>query len=320
MRKMLAAVAAALSCISAPAALFPTEPLAVAAEYYFTRHDYKQAYQLWLDVSKRQSDSVFALLRVAELKLMFEGRDAARDALRKYLDMAPIQKSGNESRREVKDKLKFVESTFISDEGLSLYLQASSRIKRKDCAGAVTLLSRAVSLESGNLLVYLDRGFCERSLGAFDHYYETVKLAYDNDPYEKEVAENVTEGHLYFKQYNKALEVLAKAPDIASSVKGRTQLALSLTEIGKTGEALPLLQSVMDQQKQAGFHPIVLYMMGRILASRLDASVEATNYLERFLAAAPREIQSLSNEGWDLYHIQERVDDAKKILAQLKTT
>jgi tetratricopeptide (TPR) repeat protein len=300
------------------AAPFPIEPLAISAEYYFSRHDYRQSYQLWMDVFKRQPDSVYALLRVGELKLMFESRTATRDLLLKFLDSVP-NKQNPDLKKEIKDKLKSVESIFISDEGLSLYLQAVSRTKRQDCLTAVTLFDHSAQLENGNLAVYLQRGKCEKTLGLYDRYFETFKLAYANDPYDREVIENLVDAELYFKQYARVVEILTNAPEVSATLSGKTALALALAEVGQSAEALPLMQSIIEQQKQSGFPAVLLFAVGKILSDRVDSSVEAMNYLDRFLGAASnRDAASLA--GWDPYHYAQKIDSAKVLLARLKTS
>ena len=58
----------------------------MAAEYYFSRHDYKEALKLWNKVLDKNPKNVDALMRVSELSLMFGSRELSRKVITDFLD------------------------------------------------------------------------------------------------------------------------------------------------------------------------------------------------------------------------------------------
>src|SRR5208283_2885714 len=100
-----------------PALLFavpssPESPLATAAEYYFSRQDYTQALGLWSEVLRRQPDSVDAALRVAELKMLSQGRQAASQTILSFMEAKGGLLSA-EDRQRVTQRLGELQSTFL---------------------------------------------------------------------------------------------------------------------------------------------------------------------------------------------------------------
>src|SRR5262249_28815452 len=158
--------------------------------YYYSRYDYKQAYTLWSEVLKKQPTNLPALFRVAELKMLFEGRPAGRDLILKFLLTESSGLTGD-ARKSVRDRLNELQRVFLTDRGQSLYLQAVARTRKKDCQSAFGFLNQAAALENGNIRILKEKFRCEKSLGLSDRFYETTHLALDNDPYDTEVVDNM---------------------------------------------------------------------------------------------------------------------------------
>src|SRR3989338_6635447 len=59
----------------------PTDSLSRAADYYYFRQDYRQALRLWEEVVKKDLTSISGVLRLADLKLVVEGKRSALASL-----------------------------------------------------------------------------------------------------------------------------------------------------------------------------------------------------------------------------------------------
>jgi len=301
------------------AAPAPTkDPMSRAAEYYFSRHDYRQSFQLWADVLKREPQSMEAAFRVAELKLMFEGRGAARSVLKQFLETNGELLSVD-AKKQVQGKLSILANTFVSDEGQSNFFPALPRVARKDCAGAMPLLNQAIYFEKGNVRILKERAKCEKILGTYDKYYETLKLAYDNNPYDSDVVENLMEAHVYFLQYHKVLEMAHPKEEAFRSLRSRRALAYALFQTGANSQALAQFQGLMEAARASSVHPITLYALGKLFAARLGGAGEAVPFLERFLVASTRPELALI-DGWDPYHSADKLTEAQQILVSIKKT
>jgi hypothetical protein len=280
------------------------------------KYDFKQAFTLWNEVLKRQPLMAVAVARLAELKLMLEGRASSRELLLQFLNQNATHLSP-ESERDLRDKLRVLGSTFVSDEGQSLYLQALARIRHQECTSALPLLDRAVYLEAGNLNVLVEKARCEKTMGQIEHFYDTAKAAYESDPFDKETLDPLLDGHLYFKQFSNILGIFRRTPELFVTNQQKTAVAVSFGELGSAQQSLDLLHRLMDVPRASNLHPILFYEAGKILSSRADSTSEAESYLERFisLAQAP---QNYLFDGWDPYRCTELVPEAKKMLVALK--
>lgn len=319
MRRGLSTVAIVFLALSVPRssqAMAPSDPLAIAAEYYFTRHDFRQSLTLWEGVLKRQPDNVAAVLRVAELKLMFEGRAATRETITHYLDLKG-DALATEARRALREKLGQLQSTFVSDEGQALFLQALPKVRAKDCQGALPLLAQAAVLEKGSPKVLREKARCEKALGATDRLRDSLSQAAESDPYDSDILESLAETLDYAGAYDKSAALFDKEPDLARTVRQRTAYGVALAELGAAGKAIPILRGLLEQ-KETRVHPIVYATLGRLLAARGGSQAEATHYLERFVTAASRP-ENATFDGWDPYHTSEKLEPSQKLLASLKS-
>jgi tetratricopeptide (TPR) repeat protein len=297
-------------------ALAPSDSLSIAAEYYFSRQDYNQSLALWSEVLKRRPDNLSAVYRVAELKLMFQGRVASRDVILGFLAGAG-RNLNSDARRDIKLKLGELQSTFVTDDGQSVFLRALPKIRHGDCQGAMALLVQAAGAEGGNLRVLQEKARCEKTLGLYERFYESLRAAFDSDPFDESVRENLFEAYVYNGEMAKVI-AMAKEGDSTLSLRERIAYAVALTESGAEAAALPILQNTIEQEKLTGVPPIVLYALGKAFAAKPDGLAEATSYLERFLGAAARPENTLIN-GWDPYRSAEKLEQAKKMLSSLKT-
>lgn len=288
-----------------------SDPFVSAAEYYFSRQSYPAAFELWSKVLSREPENVSALLRVAELKLLLEGRLASRDILLKFLG----QRAGtltNEAEQLIQSKHTLLQSLFLTDEGQSLYLRAMTKIQRKDFAGAAPLLTHALSLENNNLRILKEKAKCEKYSKAYDRFHETIQSAFESDPYDMEIIDNLVETYVYYKEYPKIVSLFRKTPNNLKTNRQRLAFGIALLEVGIPQDAIFVLQGLIERGKNTAIHPIALYAMGRLMNAR-GQTVEAGYYWDRFLNTAAR-TDDILIDGWDPYRSQEKLDGVTQLL------
>jgi len=328
-------------------AVASTDPLLSAAEYYYDHQDYRQALRLYQEVLKHQPGSLSAVIKVSELKLMYDTRQSARDVLLQFIATQNSLLSAD-SRRALRDKVENIASLFVTDDGQTSFLQAMVEIKDKGCSGAIPLLNQAMQQEPGNAKVLREKAHCERQLGAYRPFHETLKLAVESDPFDPQLADSLSEADIYYEEFNKVIERYRLAPELLRSTRGRIALAIALEGTGARTEALTRLQALVSDQKPVVVHPVVWFVLGRLFAHLPEGGSESRLYLERFLASAVRPEPSASQgmltsavvkapaisagavisretlprdcliDGWDPYRTEDKILAARKILEELR--
>jgi tetratricopeptide (TPR) repeat protein len=299
-----------------PAIPLAADPLSLAADYYFSRHDYRQAFGLWSEFLRRHPDNVIALTRVCELQVMFEGHAASRATMMKFLGTRGNALS-SDVKKNLKETLSSLQTLFLTDEGQSDFLRALPHVRGKDYQGALGLLDHALTLEKGNVKVLKQKARSEKSLLLFPQFYETIKTAYESDPFDDEIVEGLLEAHVYYQQFAEVAKIYQRDPESISLPRERLALAMALLERGAAREAFPIFQSLVTLEKPLQIHPIVWFGMGRILSAQADSQTEAATYLERFLGSVSRP-ESVLVDGWDPYHSNEKAVEAKALVATIK--
>ena len=295
---------------------------ATAAQYYFDHREYSQSLELWTALLSRQPDNVEAVCRVAELKLLLEGRAPSKEIILDFMKRRKDQMRPEE-RENLRTRFERMQTLFLTDEGQTAFLQGRTRLERKDFQGALSALERSISLEKGNLKVLKVKASCERSLGLWDAFAQTAKLAFENDPFDPEAAADMSDSYSYRSQYPKVIELFQNSPDLLSSIRNRTAYAVALAESGAVGSAVPLLQGLVEKGKANSIAPILWFELGSVLSKRPDTTAEATNYLEQFIRSVPpTSLISPAAGGdstWDPYRTGERRPEAERLLAVLKS-
>jgi tetratricopeptide (TPR) repeat protein len=292
------------------------DSLAIAADYYFSRHDYRQALQLWNEVFRRQPDNVTALLRVAELKLVFEGRSQATETVVKFLSQRGEGLEGSQ-RAKIKQNLQWIQEKFLTEEGQTLYLQALPKIQHDDCPGALTLLNQSTAVEKGALMALKQKANCEKKLKQFNRLYTTLQSAYETCPFDPFVTEELMDAHLFFRDYSAAAVVYKNDLDDVFSDRQRLSIIYSLMETGETPGAVRLLRAHLEAQKGSEISPPVLFALGKVYSQRKDTQSASAQYLEKFLARMTQPRPAVIEE-YDPYHLSERIEEAQKILSTIK--
>jgi len=285
---------------------------AQVADYYYSRHAYAQALPLWLEIARRQPSSVLASLRVTELKLIVEGREAARSWLKEFISREAKSMSVD-SRRLVEQRLAEIQDRFLTDDGQSFYHQAKLRIRRKDCEGALPLLAQSQAVENGNLALVREKARCERTLRKFEPYFESLVSLYEANPLSRETQEDLAEASLYFRQPDRAIRVFeTRLGGTPSSPYARLLYGIALLEKGKTSSAQLLLEPLVAKSKRHSLSPVVYFGVGKIHALK-GGKASAVEYLEKFLTSA-----TPSENEWDPFHLEERQGEARRLLATLQ--
>lgn len=301
-----------LSLIQSPSIGATSDSLSIAADYYYLRHDYRQAFQLWREVFKRQPNSVRAVMRVTELKLMFENRQSAKETALKFLE-ANADKLDLKAKKGLKEHIAALQKTFVSDDVQSTYLQAKPKLRYKDWAGALLLLNQALNQDPGNFSILKDKADCEAHLAQWDRFIETVKLAFDALPFDEENLDDFLEASIYKQDYTTVLNTLKKFPESFASERARLSLAYAYLETGMLGEGVAVLQSLLNEKKAGALLPPVYYALGKAILSRGASRTEAFGMFEKFTASAAKYKHS-DHEGWDPYRVAEKVEEVKKQL------
>jgi len=285
---------------------------AQVADYYYSRHAYAQALPLWQELARRQPSSITANLRVTELKLLVEGRDAARTWLKDFT-VREAHGLSVDSRRLVEQRLTEIQDRFLTDEGQSLYYQAKLRIRRQDCDGALPLLAQSQATEKGNLILVRERAQCEKTLRKFEPYFESLVSLYEANPLSRETQEDLAEASLYFRQPDRAIRVFeTRLGGVPSSPYARLLYGIALLEKGKTSSAQLLLEPLVTKSRRSSLSPVVYFGVGKIHALKGDRATAVEN-LERFLTSA-----TPSENEWDPFHLEERQGEARRLLATLQ--
>lgn len=292
------------------------DPLQSAAEYYFSHQDYKQALALWTEVQKKSPKNADVLLRIAELKLHFGGREAMRETLYDFVERYRTQISPA-NLEKIQKRWQELQDIFLTDQGQEKYLQAVAKLSRGDFEGALTYLNQANELEKGNLKILLAKAKCEKSTKALEAFYATMKQAYQSNPFDSQVLEDLTEAHIYFENYGDAISIYKPGHNTPESVRVSLGYAVALMETGDNAQSLKIMKKVISDQKQNTVHPIAFFVAGKLLAQRPRERGEAISYLRRFLSEANRN-EKMKADGWDAYRTGDKVLVAKKLLVKLE--
>lgn len=267
-----------------------------AAEYYFSRQDFKQSLELYS--SSNEPKNTF---RIADLKFLLNGRVAAREtivtALEKNKDLSVDLKN------QLHEKLTSVLEAFVTDEGQSEYFRAMTKIRHGDWATAESLLESASSREEGNTLVLELKSQCERELKKIREYTNTLQQWREQNPYSVSATEKLAESYFFDGDYSKVLTLFATLRPQKNSY-GNLILLLSKAELGKYFD-------LDELEDYGGTYPIALFYVGKELAKSEEDRTEALTILSQFNQKSVNQLK----EDWDPLKISEKVIESKKILA-----
>lgn len=283
-----------------------------AAEYYYSRQDYRQALQLWAEVVKKRPDDTVAVLRLAELKLMIEGKRPSQAFLLSWLQVQGRNADGF-SRNLVSRKLTQTLSTFVSDESQSFYLQARPKLNFNDCEGALNLLKQSLSLEPENLLTLREKAHCEKQLNQEDAYLATTRFMYALNPYDSMVLEDYFRALFLAKRFSEI--VSASNPGTFDFASKNRQLFLiaALIESKSDAEALILIEGLIKEKKEKPF-ALLYYLKSRVFSRYVSMKKEETSALQIFLAMTE---DSSASSLFPEFEIEAKVVESKKRLAEL---
>lgn len=301
-------------CLAFSSVGFSLVDLSRTAEYYLARREYRQALQIWEKTLKSQPKSVSALVRVSELKLLFEGREAVRDQVIAFLESNGAKLSSSD-RKQILAEFTRLQSVFVSDNGQAAFLKALTRIQANDCSGALPYLSEALGLEKGNVKILMEKAKCEQSSKLYSQAYESLKQAGQMQPYFPELLEELAESHLYHDHPDQVVLLFKGSAEKLTTLRHQTAYAMALFLEKRYQEALPLLNAIVSQKHQVEIHPILYYALGTLLSQNERSSEQGKLYLNKFLKVVTGE-SSDSAPHFDPYHSETFVAHAEQLLKE----
>lgn len=299
-----------LLCHNFSLALTP-DGLTRAAEYYYSRQDYRQSLQLWSEVVRKQPGNSFGLVRLSELKLMIEGKKPAVDFLLSALQ-SKTHPLDSFSRDLVSKKLTRILSTFVLDEAQSFFLQARPKLNFNDCEGALSLLNQSLSLEPENILTLNEKARCERQLEQWSAFLSTSRSLYGLNPLENGSLDTYLAALLYFGDYEQITSLMNLSLLETSSRERKWIYALALVETKADAEAKILLDSLSKETEKGYVLPY--FVRGKLLLRTSLQREEGLKDLNEFVKLASAENSKLD----PVYKSSERVEEAKKLLLEAK--
>ncbi len=282
-------------------------PLVGSAEASFSQYDYPQAFHLWTEILAKDSTNDAAALQVANLQFFFEGRQAARDGLARHF-LTRGDSMPRESRRNLLSRWRVLQSSFLTEEGQSLFLQAGERAAQGDLPAAVALNGRALALEKGNLELIRFRARCEWKLENFSAHYESLKQAHAEFPFDPLVQQELAEAHLRFQQPQRVVEMWEKDSE-AFSLRKRLALVFAYLDTGNESKAAALM--VRPSEAKLGTPPAWNFLYGA-LAARRGSPPEAFHYWSNFLAQLEKKPPPVS----DAYRLADRAGEVRAWIAR----
>lgn len=285
------------------------------ADTTYAPQDINPLLEQWKSALKSKPDSVDAVMRVSELELLSEGHEVAQKTLLNFIAEKNESLTPN-SLWKAQKKLVEMQTRFVKDESQSLYFQSLAKVKLQDFSQALSLLNQADQLERGNFRILESKARCERELGQFNNYYETLKSAVQLVWVDQGWRDNLVEAQYYFKDFSDVISWAELQTSLVVSTRQKIALAMSMIEKGENHKAAIILFQVLDSSRDFGSNPIVWYGLGR--AHRKQKNLKpAIRYFEKFLSVAARS-KMLTSVGWDPYKTSEKLDEAKQWLLEVK--
>lgn len=179
------------------------------------------------------------------------------------------------------------------------------------------MLNQANSLEKGNLSILEAKANCEKRLGLFNNFYETLKTANGIAVVKTGWIESLLEAHYYFKDYAEIVQWFEMRSEQFLTQRQKLISALALIEKGDEKEGGNLLFQIKEKSLAKSSRPILWYSLGRVLMKEPYSTALAMGYLERFLNSASS-LDALQAQSWEPYRVTEKVIEAKQWLIDLK--
>lgn len=282
--------------------------LSLTADDYFSQHDYPQALKLWEKFYEAHPESVDAMEKISLLRLMLEGHGAAQKTIVEFL------KTNNRSccSQKIQMILREVQTKFVKDEAQSLYFQARSKIKLKNFTQSLVLLNQALKIEPGNLLILDLKATCEKTLGLFSKYYDTVKILAEVTLNDRSWTEKLLEAQYHFKDYKEIVnwnEEIQKGP---LSNRENLVVGMAYLETQNSKKALGFLRKVLPEKKDKELQSVALYGVGKAMKDSYPDSLKYHSYWSKFIQEM-NSSKRVSPEGWDPFNTAEKLAEVLKV-------
>lgn len=266
------------------------------ASQQLSEYRFKEALTSWKEIYQKTPHSLDAALRVSELQLLLEGRNAALDTLKAFQKKNRNNLS-NSQKQEINEKLLEWNEMFLVEEAQINYLQALSKSELKKWSEGIHPITQAVALEPGNTKILSLKAEIEKQTGNISAYLNTLGNLQKTLPESEKLTDKVVEALVYQQQYAEVEKLLSKKDFLQLSLRSRVALIVSLWEMGKKEEADKLLSDLIRNRKSGPHsHPALSWMLARTRKDELRAFLD--------LGEHP---QQLKVDGWDPYRLQEQV-------------
>lgn len=291
------------------------EPLVQSAEKSFLQNNFVEALELWKKVYKINPNSVEAVTRVSALQLFLEGHEVAQKTILEFIN--DKKEFLNFSQADfLRKRLLETQARFIKDESQSLYLQALAKIKLSNCAQALPLLNQANQIEKANSRILEWKAMCEREVGQFNHYYDTLKTAAEFTWIETKNQDDLIEAQYFFQDFSDINSWAQSQLGPSLSPRQKVAIAMATVEKNESLETSQRLFQLIETTKDKDLPAVVWFGLGRCYRKQGQFAL-AVRYFERFISLASKS-QSLTTNGWDPYRTAEKLEDAKQWLLEAK--
>jgi len=279
-------------------------PLAQAAEYYFSKHDYAESLNLWKQVYRLQPASEKAMSKVAHLELMLEGHEPAEKTVLNFIQRYQNYWSDSDLKR-LRSLYYETQTRFIKEEAQSFYFRGMAKIKLKDLTQGLSLINQAQSIERGHLLILQAKAQAEKQLGLFRKYYDTLKDGSEFNALSVQWSEELLEAHYHFKEYSDIFKWNEK--NMKSTLTNRQKLivGLALLENGESRKAVLLFQKILDSFQDKGKNFVVWYGLAKAYKENPMFSKVYATYSSKFLNAT-KSLETPQENIWDPYRLSEK--------------
>lgn len=285
--------------------------LAQAAEYYFAKHDYSESLKLWQQLYQSQPESLEIMEKVAELQLMLEGHESAQKTISDFRKTNSDWLSWETDKR-ILNLLNETQSRFVKAEAQSLYFQARSKIKLKNFSQALGLLNQSWSLEKGNVLILVLKADCEKTLGLFSKYYETVKIAAELTLYDKSWMDQLLEAQFYFKDYKDILSWYESQKRKDLTVRQTLAVGMAYIDTKNPEKGIIILNRILDSHKVGSAYPIVWYGMGKAWCDEYNHGTGNNSYWDKFVRVM-KVARPKTEDSWDPYGTLAKLNEVTKL-------
>jgi len=291
------------------------ENLVQSAEAFYAQNDFPHALDSWKKIYKVNPHSVEAVIRVSDLQLLLDGHESAQKTILEFLSEGREHLSSSQVWI-VQQRLLEVQNRFVKDDSQSLYFQAMVKIKLADFNQALPLLNQANQIEKGNSKILESKAQCERELGQYTQYYDTLKTTAELNWINNKVREELLEAQYFFRDFSDIIQWSQSQINSNMSLRQKTVISLAKLEKAENQDSVRAFLQIIEGAKGRPVNPMIWYGLGRCYR-KMENVGAATKYFEKFVSMTAKS-QVIATQTWDPYRTAEKLEDAKQWLLETK--